>query len=49
MSAGFRYQPEYHGQKNAWLRRSDHEGRLQAAAIENLIRSTVPRLESPER
>lgn len=47
--ADFRYQPEYHGQKNAWLRRNDHEGRLQVEAIEKLIRSTIPGLESPER
>jgi hypothetical protein len=39
--AGFQFQPEYHGQKNCWVRRNDFEGRLQIEAIETLIRETI--------
>ncbi len=41
--AGFQYQPEYAGLKQAWVRRNDFEGRLQVEAIEKLIGTTPPR------
>ncbi len=44
--AGFQYQPDYHGYKNAWTRRNDHEGRIQVEAIEKLIHGQGP--QSPE-
>lgn len=47
--AGFQFQPDYLGHKNAWVRRDDHTGRLQVEAIEKLIRAQTPGLESPER
>lgn len=46
--AGFHYHPDYHGQKQAWVRRNDFEGRLQLEAIEKLI-GTVPQREAAER
>ncbi len=47
--AGFRFQPDYRGQKNAWVRRNDFEGRLQVEAIEKLIHELIPGPSSPER
>ncbi|MBS0206905.1 MAG: hypothetical protein JSS49_28860 [Planctomycetes bacterium] len=35
--AGFEFKPDYYGQKNAWVRRNDFEGRLQVEAIEKLF------------
>lgn len=47
--AGFHYQPEYGGLKNAWVRRNDYTGRLEVEAIERLLRAQSPAVESPER
>ena len=47
--AGFRFQPDYRGQKNAWVRRNDFEGRLQIEAIEKLIHELIPGPSSPTR
>ena len=46
---GFRFQPDYRGQKNAWVRRNDFEGRIQVEAMEKLFRELVPGKESPDR
>ncbi len=47
--AGFHYQPDYQGQKSAWVRRNDHEGRLQVEAIEKLIQELIPGRAASER
>ncbi len=47
--AGFHYQPEYGGLKNAWVRRNDYTGRLEVEVIERLLRAQSPAIESPER
>jgi hypothetical protein len=47
--AGFRFQSDYRGQKNAWVRRNDFEGRLQIEAIEKLIHELIPGPSSPAR
>ena len=47
--AGFRFQPDYRGQQNAWVRRNDFEGRLQAEAIDKLVTAMIPGPSSPER
>ena len=47
--AGFRFQPDYRGQKNAWVRRNDFEGRLQVEAIDKLVTAMIPGPSSPER
>jgi hypothetical protein len=46
--AAFRYEPEYAGLRQAWVRRNDFEGRLQVEAIEKLI-GTIPTREVAER
>ena len=47
--AGFRFQSDYRGQKNAWVRRNDFEGRLQVEAIEKLLHELIPGPSSPAR
>ncbi len=47
--AGFRFQSDYRGQKNAWVRRNDFEGRLQIEAIEKLINELIPGPSAPAR
>ncbi len=47
--AGFQFQPDYQGQKNAWVRQNNYEGRLQIEAIEVLLRETVQGSPSPSR
>lgn len=47
--AGFEYKPDYHGQKNAWVRRNDFEGRLQVDAIEKLLSGLSTGRESAPR
>lgn len=47
--AGFQYQSDYHGLKSAWTRYNDHEGRIQAEGIDNLVRSLIAGASSPER
>lgn len=47
--AGFHYQPEYGGLKNAWVRRNDYTGRLEVEAIERLLRGQSMAVDSPER
>ncbi len=37
-AAGFQYAPDYENQGKTWLRRNDHEGRLQVEKIEMLLR-----------
>ena len=36
--AGFRYQAEYFGEKKAWTRRNDFEGRVRLEEIEAMVR-----------
>jgi hypothetical protein len=47
--AGFHFQSDYCGEKNAWVRRNDHEGRHQVEAIERLFRSLSSAPELPVR
>lgn len=47
--AGFRFQSDYRGQKNAWVRRKDFEGRLQVEAIDKLVHEMIPVPSSPTR
>jgi hypothetical protein len=47
--AGFQFQPDYCGMKNAWVRRNDYSGRVRVDAIEKLVRSQSTVLESVER
>ena len=39
-AAGFQYRPDHDGQKNAWVRRNDAQGRLAVESVEKLIRGT---------
>jgi hypothetical protein len=43
----FHYHPDYAGNPRAWVRRNDHTGRVQAEAIEKLVRSQSPGVDSP--
>lgn len=45
--AGFNFQPDYCGMKNAWVRRNDYTGRVRVDAIEKLIRAQAVGMESP--
>ena len=45
--AGFHFQPDYCGFKNAWVRRNDYTGRVQVDAIEKLVRAKSVGQESP--
>ena len=38
--AGFRFQPEYFGQRKVWTRRNDFEGRMRLEEIEAAVRGT---------
>lgn len=46
---GFRFQPDYLGQRNAWVRPDNLAGRIQAEQIEKLHRSLIPGTDSPSR
>ena len=45
---GFQFKPDYAGVKNAWVRFDDHQGRIQAEAIDSMVRSLIPGRSSPE-
>jgi hypothetical protein len=39
--AGFRFQPEYFGERKVWTRRNDFEGKLQVEQLEAAIRGSA--------
>ena len=47
--AGFHFQTDYLGLKDAWVRRNNFEGRVQLDAIKKLLREVEPGTPTPDR